>query len=74
MKRFVKELERAVTYVGFFYVKNFNTAQDQIDKMVSFIRDPNQNNPRLDQKAKCHSDETLRESDRNDHRSKGSIV
>lgn len=35
----VKELEHAVTHVGFFYVKNFNISQEEVDKQFALGRE-----------------------------------
>lgn len=68
-EQLVKELKHAVTHVGFFYVKNFNISQEEVNKQFALGREfyglP------LEEKLKYHSDEALRSGDYNGYRPAG---
>ncbi|KJK66577.1 non-heme dioxygenase in morphine synthesis N-terminal [Aspergillus parasiticus SU-1] len=65
----VKQLEHAVRHVGFFYVKNFNISQDEIDRQFALGREfyalP------LEEKLKYHSASDLEKGEYNGYRPAG---
>lgn len=65
----VKQLEHAVHHVGFFYVKNFNISQNEIDEQFALGREfyalP------LEEKLKFHSAEDLARGEYNGYRPAG---
>lgn len=65
----VKELEHAVTHVGFFYVKNFNISQEEVDRQFALGREfyalP------LEEKLKYHSANDLLGGNYNGYRPAG---
>lgn len=65
----VKELEHAVTHVGFFYVKNFNISQEEVDRQFALGREfydlP------LEEKLKYHSENDLIGGNYNGYRPAG---
>ncbi|KAB8274710.1 hypothetical protein BDV30DRAFT_225628 [Aspergillus minisclerotigenes] len=65
----VKQLDHAVRHVGFFYVKNFNISQDEIDRQFALGREfyalP------LEEKLKYHSASDLEKGEYNGYRPAG---
>ncbi|KAI0146643.1 hypothetical protein BJ166DRAFT_571429 [Pestalotiopsis sp. NC0098] len=65
----VKQLEHAVRHVGFFYVKNFNISQDEVDQQFALGREfyalP------LEEKLKYHSQSDLESGEYNGYRPAG---
>jgi isopenicillin N synthase-like dioxygenase len=65
----VKQLEHAVRHVGFFYVKNFGIAQDEVDRQFALGREfydlP------LEEKKKYYSQAALDSGDYNGYRPAG---
>ncbi|KAE8309942.1 hypothetical protein BDV41DRAFT_567004 [Aspergillus transmontanensis] len=65
----VKQLEHAVRHVGFFYVKNFNISQDEIDRQFALGREfyalP------LEEKLRYHSASDLEKGEYNGYRPAG---
>ncbi|KAH8771608.1 hypothetical protein F5883DRAFT_456191 [Diaporthe sp. PMI_573] len=65
----VKELEYAVTKVGFFYVKNFNINQDEVDRQFALGREFY--NLPLEEKLKWHNSDDLVRGEYNGYRPAG---
>ncbi|KAK7417470.1 hypothetical protein QQX98_004590 [Neonectria punicea] len=65
----VKQLDHAVRHVGFFYVKNFNITQEEIDQQFALGREfyalP------LDEKLKYHNQDDLEKGEYNGYRPSG---
>ncbi|PLB43999.1 iron/ascorbate family oxidoreductase [Aspergillus steynii IBT 23096] len=65
----VKQLEHAVRYVGFFYVKNFNISQEEIDRQFALGREfyalPNE------EKLRFHNQQDLDRGEYNGYRPAG---
>ncbi|KAL4963612.1 uncharacterized protein BDV14DRAFT_83310 [Aspergillus stella-maris] len=65
----VKQLDHAITNVGFFYVKNFNITQDEIDRQFALGREfyslP------LEERLKYHSSSDLERGEYNGYRPAG---
>lgn len=68
----VKELDHAVTNVGFFYVKNFNISQEEVDRQFALGREfyalP------LEEKLKYHNENDLTSGNYNGYRPAGHRV
>ncbi|RAH47531.1 Clavaminate synthase-like protein [Aspergillus brunneoviolaceus CBS 621.78] len=68
----VKQLDHAVRHVGFFYVKNFNISQDEIDRQFALGREfyalP------LEEKLKYHNSADLASGEYNGYRPAGHRV
>ncbi|KAF3769146.1 Clavaminate synthase-like protein [Cryphonectria parasitica EP155] len=68
----VKELDHAVTKVGFFYVKNFNISQEEVDRQFALGREfyalP------LEEKLKYHDEDALVGGNYNGYRPAGTRI
>ncbi|KAI1866165.1 uncharacterized protein JN550_007854 [Neoarthrinium moseri] len=68
-EQLVKQLEHAVRHVGFFYVKNFNISQEEVDRQFALGREfyalP------LEEKLKYHSQSDLESGEYNGYRPAG---
>lgn len=65
----VKQLEHAVRHVGFFYVKNFNISQEEVDRQFALGREfyalP------LEEKLKYHNQNDLESGEYNGYKPAG---
>lgn len=68
----VQELEHAVTKVGFFYVKNFNISQEEVDRQFALGREFY--NLPLEEKLKYHNEDDLVSGNYNGYRPAGHRV
>ncbi|OAA64318.1 Isopenicillin N synthase [Niveomyces insectorum RCEF 264] len=68
----VKQLEHAVHHVGFFYVKNFNISQEEVDYQFALGREFY--NLPLEEKLKYHNADALARGDYNGYRPAGNRV
>ena len=68
-QKLVEQLEHAVRYVGFFYVKNFNIPQEEVDREFALGREfyslP------LEEKLKYHNEDDLIRGEYNGYRPAG---